>query len=285
MPDAVASPEQSELEKILSGVRIPPQPRVLIELSTESAKADPDPQVFIKLITRDVGLSAAVLKTVNSPIYGLSRRIDSVHQATMLLGLKTLRNLLTGMVLKETLSGKSSISMERFWESASDIANISMWLAKRFYLQNPDECYTLGLFHDCGIPIMAQKFPDYKEVLMKGNSAFEKSLTEVEDAHYSTNHAVVGYYTCKSWNINEITTHIVRDHHCLDELFLSGSENIQRNQMMAILKMAGHLSHTFRRANSDYEWERIDKIILEFLNLSEDEFEELREDVHEVLQR
>lgn len=282
MTETTQTLDAAHLEKILNGVRIPPQPRILMELSSEASKPEPDPQVFARLVSKDVGLSAAVLKTINSPFYGLSRRVDSVQQATMMLGLTTLKNLLTGMILKDTLSGKS-LSLERFWESASDIANISMRLAKRFYMPNPDECYTLGLFHDCGIPIMAQKFPNYKDVLIKGNGEFETSLTEVEDYHYFTNHAVIGYYTSKSWNVTDTIAHIVRDHHQLDSLFLPGPENMVRNQMMAILKMAGNLSHTFRRANSDYEWERIGNEVLSVLGVSEEEHEEIRIDIHDTL--
>ena len=37
------------------------------------------------LISRDLGLSAAILKVINSPFYGMNRRISEIKQAAMML--------------------------------------------------------------------------------------------------------------------------------------------------------------------------------------------------------
>lgn len=58
-----------------------------MQIEEECSKPAPDLKKVSTIITRDVGLAAAVLKTVNSPFYGLARKIDSIQRATPLLGL------------------------------------------------------------------------------------------------------------------------------------------------------------------------------------------------------
>jgi len=273
--------DQSAAQKILRGVKIPSQPTILVDIRAEQTKPNPNIQVISGLISRDVGLSAAVLKTINSPFYGLPRRIESIQQAAVLLGIKNVSSLVTNTILRDSVQGGACISLERFWDSAASIADISLMLAKRFYLPNPDDSYTLGLFHDCGIALMAQKFPDYVEVLKEGNSAVDRELTDIEDEHYNTNHALVGYYTCKSWGLSEIISNIVREHHNLDPLFLD--EFTLRDQMMAVLKLASHIAHSFQRLRDDLEWERVKSDVLQLLDIAEDEYREIKKQVHDTM--
>jgi len=282
---AVAKLSTTEAQKTLQGVKIPSQPKILLHIRKEQAKPHPDMQVIADLICKDVGLSAAVLKTINSPFYGMRRRIDSIQQAAVLLGIKNVSSLVTSSVLRSTINDKACISLERFWDSATDIANISLMLAKHFYLPYPDDSYTLGLFHDCGIALMAQKFPDYVEALAEGNSSADRTLTEVEDECYNTSHAVVGYYTCKSWHLPETISTIVRDHHNLDQLFLATSDSVVRDQMLAILKMAGYFCRSFQSLQRDLEWDRIHDDVLQVLVLDEDQFDEIEQYAHEALEQ
>ena len=69
------------IEKTLKGIAIPSRPQVLLQIESELRKDDPDPRIVARLIEADVGLTAAVLKTVNSPFFGLAKRTSSAAQA------------------------------------------------------------------------------------------------------------------------------------------------------------------------------------------------------------
>ena len=56
-----------------------------------------------------------------------------------------------------------------------------------------DMLYSIGLFHDCGIPLLALKYPDYKNILMEANRSGYNSVA-LEEKHYLTNHAVLGCF-------------------------------------------------------------------------------------------
>lgn len=273
-----------EAERILKGVSIPAQPTLLVQLREEQIKPYPNIRVISDLVSKDIALSAAVLKTINSPYYGLARRMDSIHQATTLLGVENVSSLVTTAALRSSIKGNACISLERFWDSATDVANISLMVAKQLYLPHPDYSYTLGLFHDCGIALMAQKFPDYRETLAKGNSSAQITLVQVEDDIHNTNHATVGYYTCRSWGLPDILCSVVQDHHNAERLYLPGIEHTERNQLMAVLKMAANISHTFRRLQVDQDWEQFKGATLQSMAITEDEYEELKQTIHESLQ-
>jgi HD-like signal output (HDOD) protein len=112
------------IQKTLQGISIPARPQILVRLDSELAKDDPDPAVVVRLISSDVVLSAAMLKTVNSPFFGLPRRISSVAQAVSMLGLKMTARIVNGLVLRMTMGGRQS-SLERFWDTAEKVAGIS----------------------------------------------------------------------------------------------------------------------------------------------------------------
>ncbi|NOY72769.1 MAG: HDOD domain-containing protein [Gammaproteobacteria bacterium] len=274
-----------DIEHILQGIHIPPQPTILREIQGEQNQPAPNIQKISALINKDISLSAIVLKTINSPFYGMRKPIESVQRAVILLGINNILTIVMGVVIRETLSGKSSISLDRFWQSTTDSANISMFLAKRFSLKNAEDMYTLGLFHDCGMALLTQKFDNYKDILQKANNELERPITDTEDRLLQTNHATIGYYVSKSWTLPRRLANIILDHHNKERMFFDGSEHQTRNQMMALLKLADHLSCTYRQSPVDHEWQRVRKRVFYELELPEIEYNEIKEEIHTLLQQ
>ncbi|MBK8325266.1 MAG: HDOD domain-containing protein [Betaproteobacteria bacterium] len=72
VPPATLAPQ--EARRIVDEVDIPPCPAVLTAVLKEMRREEPDFPAMGTRIASDLGLSAALLKTVNSPFYGLGRR-------------------------------------------------------------------------------------------------------------------------------------------------------------------------------------------------------------------
>ncbi len=274
-----------DIEHLLQGIHIPPQPTILRDIQGEQNQPAPNIQKISALINKDISLSAIVLKTINSPFYGMRKPLESVQRAVILLGINNISTIVMGVVIRETLSEKSSVSLDRFWQSATDSANISMFLAKRFSLKNAEDMYTLGLFHDCGMALLTQKFDNYKDILQKANNELERPITDIEDRLLQTNHATIGYYVSKSWTLPRRLANIILDHHNKERMFFDGNEHQTRNQMMALLKLADHLSRTYRQSPVDHEWQRVRKRVFHELELPEAEYNEIKEEVHTLLQQ
>jgi EAL and modified HD-GYP domain-containing signal transduction protein len=76
-------------------------------LLAELHQPDVDVRELAEIIRRDVTLTYRVLTIVNSALYGLPRKIESVHQAIVLLGLDMIRNF-ASLIAMSLVRGKPS---------------------------------------------------------------------------------------------------------------------------------------------------------------------------------
>ena len=276
-----------EMERVAQSIGIPACPGILLELSEETKKEDPDFQKVEKLVSKDVGLSATLLKTINSPFYGLRNKISSVSQAVGLLGLSTLSSTISGLVLRNVFSCKDQVSMERFWDSSAKFAMATKFLAKKIPGLNKDDAYTYGLFQNCGIPILIQKYPDYKETLDKANNQSEGKFTDVEDDAHGTDHATVGYLMTKSWNLPEVTTNAVRFHHEYSMLSEKQTKvSTESLNLIALGLLADRAVHLCSGADKNFslEWTKGGALALTQLSMSETDFADICEDMADIIE-
>src|SRR5690606_2848105 len=140
------------------------------------------------LIGQDVGLAAVVVRSANSPYFGSGRRIASIDDAIRMLGFGMLANLVQEALLRSNIADPGA-ALERFWDSSRCTARGSAMLARRTGIARPETAYTCGLFHDCGIPLLVKRFPEYKRILATANQATGRWFTDVEDEALDTNHA------------------------------------------------------------------------------------------------
>ena len=212
-----------EAEQIVKEIGIPPCPMILTKLMQEMRSEDPDFGKLGKMISRDVSLAATMLKTVNSPFYGLRSKATSVTQAIALLGLRHVAELTAGLLLRQAFPGGTSDQMDEYWETSSRIGQINDLLVRHFKHVKRDGLLTFGLFRDCGMLAMMQKFKNYKPVLPGGKQGCDASVTEIENTHHSINHARVGYQMAKTWLLPDGVCEAILKHHEYDELLADGA--------------------------------------------------------------
>ena len=274
-----------QIQSILQGISIPPQPQVMVDLQMEQLQPDCDLQNIAKLIRQDVGLSGSILKTVNSPFFKLSNNISSIEQAVSLLGVNTVVNLVNAHSIKGALSDEDIIALGRFWDNALEIAQAAAVIAKQIGFPNADEAYSLGLFHNAGIPLLMSKNREYSEVMKQAYASPDKRITDVENALISTNHAVVGYYVGKSWRLPRYICEAIHEHHNAQKVISDEKADGKKRTLLAVLKMAEHCCGTYRVLGAqevDNEWLQISETVLMYSGLSEYEFASLKEHILEL---
>ncbi|AQZ94605.1 HDOD domain-containing protein [Halopseudomonas phragmitis] len=270
---------EDQIRHALQGISVPPQPQIMVDLQMEQVMPDPDLKVIARLISQDPGLAGSLLKIVNSPFFGLANRITSIQQAVNLLGVKRVINIVNAQSIRGELTDENIINLNRFWDSAQDVAMTCMTLAKKIGCVEPDEAYALGLFHNCGIPLMLSRFPYYIEVMEESYAESGQRIVDVENHRLNTNHAVVGYFTAKSWRLPRHLCEAIASHHNARQTFQEqGSNDAQLKNLLAILKMAEHICQAYRvlgNQSVDHEWNAVAEPILEYVGLSEYDFEHL----------
>lgn len=266
----------SALDKILaSDINIPPQPAILLEIEKLLNKPGDNLSAIGKLLGKDAGLSAAIFKLVNSPFYRRSVTISSIPKAVAILGINQVINLVKGLALKKALGGNELV-YEKFWERSEEIAVLASIIAgKQVSVCNiaMDQAYMAGLFHECGVPILLQRFPDYCKLFRLNEGSNWPDFRE-EDHSFNTDHTVVGFLVARHWNLPDFICQAVRFHH--DRLSVEHSALT----MVSILQLARHLHKRLHRLTDD-EWPQVRKQALEEIGIHLESEAEFVEDVLE----
>lgn len=264
--------DQKVIEDIERGFSIPAQPKLLKELQILIAKEEPELNLIGKLISQDVAISSTVLKTINSPVYGLSRTVSDIPKAVRYIGLEGITTLVTCSLLKKSFDQKDcSIALEEFWSNSTNVANACVQIGNQLKQAiSKDILFSLGLFHDCGVPIMAIKHPEYHETFARALKFPALSITTIEDATYKANHATIGYYVATSWRLPKDICQLILAHHERD--FLDNPFSRILKFYFSILKMAENIVHQKKYQKDTTDWAFLKEKVLSLLVLTESEY-------------
>lgn len=283
---------EDQINHLLRGFTIPSQPQILVDLQIAQAQNPPDLNEVSRLIRKDIYISGSVLKIANSPFYGLHKPVTSIEHATMMIGTLGVLNIVNAVCLRQHLVSRQDLSEDesqfliRFWDSAEDTARVAAAISREIAMGQADELYLLGLFHNAGIPLMIDRFKDYRQVLALSYELTEKTVTEMENRHYETNHAVLGYYLTRSWKMPKLICNAIGQHHNLQRLLADTSHHgsVMLN-MLSILKVAEHIVGLYSLLgghNVDQEWRVLQEPLFAYLNINEDDYDELVNMCHEL---
>jgi HD-like signal output (HDOD) protein len=282
---------EQDIQQILRGITIPSPPQIITDIQAEISQPAPNFTTISALIAGDVGLAGSVLKTANSPFYGGGGRIASISQAVMILGMTTVMEIVNTLGLRNALTQMKEVSpslltaLTRFWDSATDVARACAMVARKLRLAAKDQAYSLGLFHNAGIPLLMLKYPNYAEVMCQAYQTPADRIVETENQLLDTNHAVMGFFVARSWKLPANLCELIAGHHNLDVFTPDQMVDSEEHQLLAILKIAEHLVGLYRvigKQEQDREWERIGPRALELAGLSQYDYEDVESQARDL---
>ena len=274
---------EREAERIAKELDIPPCPAILARFNEEFHAPLPDLRTLGALIGTDVGLSATILKTVNSPFYGLVKKATSVEQALSILGLRAGANMISGLLLRRAFPAGSGPALERFWDGTMRIAGLAAEIAGRLKGLDRDSAHTYALFRDCGMLVMLRKFPQYTEIMEQGATIRGGQLTRIEDVTFKFNHARVAAALARSWSLPAPLCGAILHHH---EFALMAKSSIQSQAADRKLVAFGLLAEqiTALHANQGLcpDWIEGERFVLVTLDVEPDEIVRLTEELRAI---
>lgn len=271
-------------ERSIIDVGIPPCPIILDRFTKEISKDEPDSLRLANIIGADVGIAAGLIKTANSPFFGVRQRARSVNEALTILGLKAASSAVAGIILRNSFPNVPNL--ERFWDASARIAHLSGWLAQELQIRGlrAEDAYTFGLFRDCGIPVLLGRFPGYATTLNAANRDAERSFTTVEESALPTNHAMVGCILAQSWWLPEEICLAIRNHHDLVALESASSElPMLSRRLIATAQLAEHIVQQQLGLSLTQEWPKLGAACLQLLDIGEEQLETLYVEATSVL--
>lgn len=269
------------LNDLISRLSIPPCPQVLLALLEEIRAEDMDFQRVVRLISGDVGLAAAMIRIANSPTFALSSKVQGVQQAVTVLGLKNVIQMVAGIELQRALA--SDLHMERYWERSGLHAVVCAALARHLKGIASEDAYTYGLFHDCGIPILAQYFSDYKRTLARANH-LTRPMPELEYEIHGASHVLVGALLAEDWQLPDFIVRAIKGHH--DPILLEDETELGSvRSLIAISMLADHLVARHLLVEDEAEWQACAPQVMECLGFDDEFLEEIVPEIDRQLQQ
>jgi HD-like signal output (HDOD) protein len=164
------------------------------------------------VIELDVALSSKILQIANSPFFGLSRKILSVKDAIVVIGLHSANNTISMAAVTNKLNQgltQAPLDSDQLWLRALIVACACKVFAKRFKVE-PQKAFMLGMFHLIGRMALNNCIAEYAQVVelqkVKGCS-MEKA--ELEQLKFAQKH--LGIELVKKWHLPEIVELAISD--------------------------------------------------------------------------
>lgn len=167
------------------------------------------------IVDKDIGLSARLLKVVNSPAYGLSKRVDSISRAITIVGFKELSELVLGVSVVGMFNSTCTdvIDMHDFWKHSLSCGIIARILASHRPGVSEDRLFIAGMLHDIGRLTLLMTYPGSLNMAITVAKASTFPLHEVEMAQFGFSHADVGGELLRGWKLPPALVDIIRCHH------------------------------------------------------------------------
>jgi len=160
------------------------------------------------LIETDMALAAAVLKAVNSSLYGLKGRVQTVQQAIAYLGMREVAAITFEMGLRAAFP--PAAELEPLWQRAAERGLLMGRLAHRLSL-DAWAAHSAGLFEECGKAVLFRHATDHYRGMLRA-APEDLDLVMLERLGFGVAHDELGARLCESWLLSPETVSSVRHH-------------------------------------------------------------------------
>jgi HD-like signal output (HDOD) protein len=206
---------RKQLKKVLGDYVLPTFPAIAQQVMERIRDPNVSNAAISDLVSKDPGLSAGVLKTVNSAAFSPVEHIDSMTQAVAMLGLSPLESLVLSISVGKLLPAASSpyYSQKAFWLASARRAAVARAIAAALHPASLNLSYTAALLQDLAIPFLVEKRGDaYGKVLEAWYDGVGE-LAELEREAFEWDHAEVATWLCREWKLPASLCAAIGGHH------------------------------------------------------------------------
>lgn len=250
-------------EKIKSFSDFPTLPTIYNQILESLSSNDTTIRDISKLVSNDISLSLKILRIVNSSIYGLSIKINTVDKAIFHMGFRELKNIILTMQVIDIFSdlkNDDSFDIVAFWRHSIGVAVISRIIAQKIGQKNLDEFFLGGMIHDIGKLVIYQIIgKDYSKILNESVKK-EVSLESLEEKQLKISHQEIGAKVLSNWDLDRKFINIARFHNSgitNDGFELTNAVVHISNLIAKLFEMGNSYNYSFNQINQEI-WNHID---------------------------
>ena len=167
------------------------------------------------IIIYDSGLSARLLRIVNSAYYGFPQKIETISHAIGVIGTQQLSDLMLSTIIVDKFKSipESMINMESFWQHSVACGLIARELASQKENLNSEKFFTAGMLHDIGQIILCMKLPQLSLRILLTLQSRQEPLQELEREELGFDHAELGGKLLNKWDLSQFHVETTTFHH------------------------------------------------------------------------
>jgi HD-like signal output (HDOD) protein len=214
-----------------------------------------------EVIEKDPDLAARLLKLGNSAFFGFSHRLETISEATSLIGIQQILDLLTASSVIEAFEGISTdrVNMESFWKHSLACGIGARCLAIARQLPAAEKFFVAGLLHDLGRLVLLSKVPKKASEVFARYQSRRMLLRDAEREVLGFDHAQIGEELLRGWQYPSNLVHAVAYHH---NPMQAGFYQLESS----VVHVSDYLVHAMQMGNSGEQfvpplsapaWERV----------------------------
>jgi len=230
------------LQKIVAGTKnLPSLPDLYNSIILEMQSPEPSLKKVGHIISQDVSMSAKILQLVNSAFFALPRKITDPQQASVFVGIESLKALVLSIHVFSSFTEDAELcefSLTNMWKHCLITGGLARDIARAEKASGKvvEEAMIAGMLHDIGKLIMLKVPRQYKKAM----KLIETTGCDSAEAEYSTmktSHSELGAYLLGLWGLPGTIVESVAYHH-------NPSRLIERMFIMSHEYLKGGLSKT-----------------------------------------
>jgi HD-like signal output (HDOD) protein len=207
---------RSRKQAMLSLERVPPLSSTATQLLGRLARRNCEIRELAELIERDPLLSAQILAIANSAAFGRAQQISSIQHAIAMIGMGAVRKFALARSISNLFGRRKiapSFSITRFNLHAVATGTLLELLSDYVPLEDAEDAFLAGLFHDVGKLVIAVGLPEQYETILTTAAVTCESILESERRVLHTDHAELSAMAVDYWGLGEAIRSAAAYHH------------------------------------------------------------------------
>ncbi len=211
---------RSRILEELKDVRgLPTLPTVFLNVMTMMRNPATPMKDIARTIEADPAITMKILRLINSSFYGLAKTVDSVHQAIVLLGANTIKNVVISVSIFRAVGQDqvdSGFDRTAFWQHSIGVGLIARFLEKRLGIGRSEEGFIAGVIHDIGKIVIDKYLSEELVEIMKLVREQNIEMYDAEQIILEISHCEIGAFLASKWKLPDNLVDAILNHHQID---------------------------------------------------------------------
>jgi len=199
----------------LTPADLPTPPEVALRVMRACSDPKMNSQQLARIVASDTALVAELLRIVNSPYFGMGRKVATPAQAVVVMGARALRNFVLSFSARESLRAAEALpgfDALSYWEAVLRRAAGAQLLAEALTV-DPEQAFTVGILQDFGLLALFSCFPGHAQAWNQMRTLNPEERQQYELDLFGISHDRVAGLLTDSWCLPEEIAAPIKHHH------------------------------------------------------------------------